>query len=271
MKKIVTLILAAVPAVLLAAYNPQDDINFGKRPVKPGSRVAKARENMLKKTGGPAEVPNSQKGKVAVLDAQDVAVSSNLQMTCSFVLGYSRFLFDYVKVDAKELASPDWEALKKKYAANVVIAVVNDPKQPSLLVAPDDRWALVNVAKLDKGLASEDAKKRFVTERASKQILRAVIQMSGCLSSFQGSPLAVAKIEELDYAREIVPADVMQHLCKYLERIGMAPKTFVTYRKAVQEGWAPAPKNDYQKAVWDELHALPTKPITIEPEKPEKK
>lgn len=31
-----------------------------------------------------------------------------------------------------------------------------------------------------------------------------------------------------------------------------------------EAGWAAQPTNDYQKAVWDQVHALPDKPLTIE-------
>ena len=37
-----------------------------------------------------------------------------------------------------------------------------------------------------------------------------------------------------------------------------------TYRKACQEGWALAPTNDVQKAIWKEVHSIPDKPMTIE-------
>ena len=36
---------------------------------------------------------------------------------------------------------------------------------------------------------------------------------------------------------------------------GMAMARTVPYRKAVEEGWAPAPTNDYQRAIWDEIHS----------------
>jgi len=32
----------------------------------------------------------------------------------------------------------------------------------------------------------------------------------------------------------------------------------------VEEGWAPAPTNEYQKIVWDKVHAIPQKPMKIE-------
>ena len=34
----------------------------------------------------------------------------------------------------------------------------------------------------------------------------------------------------------------------------MEPVRRATYRRAVEEGWAPPPTNDYQKAIWDAAH-----------------
>ena len=31
-----------------------------------------------------------------------------------------------------------------------------------------------------------------------------------------------------------------------------------------QQGWAPAPTNEVQQAIWDKVHQIPDKPITIE-------
>ena len=47
---------------------------------------------------------------------------------------------------------------------------------------------------------------------------------------------------------------------------GITPWYQTTYHKAVEEGWAPAPTNEYQKAIWDKVHAMPTAPIKIKPE-----
>ena len=46
--------------------------------------------------------------------------------------------------------------------------------------------------------------------------------------------------------------------------MGVAVRRRVSYRKACQEGWAPAPTNDIQKAIWDKVHAVPATPMKIE-------
>ena len=54
---------------------------------------------------------------------------------------------------------------------------------------------------------------------------------------------------------------------KYLASAGVTPLRKTIYRKACQEGWAPAPTNEYQKAIWDKVRSEkergPTNPIEI--------
>ena len=53
-----------------------------------------------------------------------------------------------------------------------------------------------------------------------------------------------------------------------MEPLGVRPAIYDTYDRACQEGWAPAPTNDVQKAIWDEVHEMPTEPIKIKYQKP---
>ena len=47
----------------------------------------------------------------------------------------------------------------------------------------------------------------------------------------------------------------------------MSPAIVSTYLKACEEGWAPTPTNEYQKAIWEQVKADkergPTNPIKI--------
>ena len=49
----------------------------------------------------------------------------------------------------------------------------------------------------------------------------------------------------------------------------ITPVPRTTYRRACYEGWAPAPTNEFQKAIWEKVKADrergPTTPITIPP------
>ena len=61
-----------------------------------------------------------------------------------------------------------------------------------------------------------------------------------------------------------LPMDSLTRCKNYLESCNVTPYKRTIYRKAVEEGWAPAPTNDIQKAVWDDVHAAPKNPMKIE-------
>ena len=53
-------------------------------------------------------------------------------------------------------------------------------------------------------------------------------------------------------------------ILKFLPEIGFSPAAVATYLTACSEGWAPAPTNDVQKAIWEKVHAIPKQPIKID-------
>ena len=52
-------------------------------------------------------------------------------------------------------------------------------------------------------------------------------------------------------------------------KLGIGQLHFASYRQACREGWAPAPTNDVQRAIWTQINSDkergPSKPITIQP------
>ena len=72
-------------------------------------------------------------------------------------------------------------------------------------------------------------------------------------------------VQELDgVAYQVMQPMNFQRMYSGMGRFGITRERRVPYRVAVQEGWAAQPTNDYQKAIWQEIHAIPDKPITIE-------
>ena len=58
--------------------------------------------------------------------------------------------------------------------------------------------------------------------------------------------------------------DMASSINENLQAMGIFPMRKITYVKACQEGWAPAPTNEYQKAIWDRVHSAPKNPMKIE-------
>ena len=144
--------------------------------------------------------------------------------------------------------------------------VIDDASMPMSLVAPEGRWAFVNVAKLAEGRGEKPA---FFEARVKKEMARVgCILLGGIGSAYRHNLLSfVASADGLDeFTDDTLPVDGLQRCQQYLLQMGVKPWRTVSYRKACEEGWAPAPTNDVQKVIWDKVHAMPTEPIKIKPE-----
>lgn len=220
------------------------------------------KEYTLRMTGGFLRDPKGLKGKVAIVNTQEIVSKETIEAVAERLSSDSRLKFEYQKASP---ATPD-EILKNSGAVAAVI-VVNDPAQPIACVAVEDRWAIVNVAKIGRGLKGDAAKKKFIPSRTAKEISRMAALLCGAAKSrFKGNVMDVTRLEDLDLIEDGLPMDHISSMAQHLQSLGLTRERIVPYRKAVQEGWAPAPTNEYQKAIWDKVHAMPTAPIKIKPE-----
>lgn len=163
-------------------------------------------------------------------------------------------------------------AILNASGSELVVIVKDDTLSSAMLIAPEDRWAVVNVGKLLDDLPSEKAKAKFFVPRARKEILRCFSLLCGGGSSqFPGNVMNSATIRGLDLIKEQIPADMIDNYTRYLTQLGVKPKEYVPYEFACQEGWAPQPTNDMQKAAWTRVHNPPEKPIKITYDKDKQK
>ena len=211
---------------------------------------------MEARTGGKIAVPGSMKGKIVYVNAQKRAPRKWLEQNAD-TFGKATRLTIVVSDGKFEFPSPAIQG-------EASLFVVDDPKLPPLLSAPESRWAMVNVAPLAKG-AGEKA--QFFAARVQKELTRGFCLLAGAQNSGYPDALVgcITKSDELDkFADCRLPIDVMNRFAPYLKGYGITPKIYSTYIKACQEGWAPPPTNDVQRAVWQKVHAIPDKPIKIE-------
>jgi hypothetical protein len=63
--------------------------------------------------------------------------------------------------------------------------------------------------------------------------------------------------------------DMIDAIRRNMKARGITQTMISSYLKACEQGWAPAPTNDYQRAIWEKVKADkergPTNPITIPP------
>ncbi len=216
-------------------------------------------EMNMRRHGGFLERPGSFEGKFVIIDERTSPDTEQLFKAVETVVKQQRY--NFVVLAGKEKGE---KCLKKKLAAlgaNVGVFVVEDDVAPSLVIAPEEGWAVVNVKPLVKGVE----KSRLAPARIRKEVLRAIGFVAGGMSTRYATSLAgaVTKPDDLDKYDLQLPLDVIGSFKDNLAAFGVTPYQRTTYREACKQGWAPAPTNDYQKVVWTEYHTKPTEPMKI--------
>ena len=168
-----------------------------------------------------------------------------------------------VRGDARPLAFAK-KMLAERKPLMLIAIIEGSDDLPALSVYPEERIGIVNADKLKGG---DDPS--LPEMRVSKEVWRAIGFVGGLGFSPAENDIMqpIYTIKELDANRYpfIQPMN-MARMQKMWKRFGVKKERRIPYRVAVQEGWAAQPTNDYQKAVWDEVHAVPTEPIKIKPE-----
>ena len=222
-------------------------------------RAAILKKVQIAKGGDKIAKPGTQRGKITIVNAQSRA---NKEWIAAAV--------DYLERDTCfkiELKDGTFDPAGLKSSAAMTIYVVDDPQLPKVVVAPDDCWGYCNIA----SLYTEEAP--FFEARTKKMVSRTFAMLCGGMSSAYTISLAgpMPKVSDLDVLpNEHLPVDVTIRMTGYMEKFGVTPALLKPYKVACQEGWAPAPTNEVQQAIWDRIKAeqaqIPTKPMRITPE-----
>ena len=250
--------------VLFVATLGYADEQKPKHTFAPGEFEKRARESYERKSGGTIRKANSAQGAVLVVNAQEKISRTDLDSALNHIDETIHPILEYKEAKDVKIANPKDDIARLGGKVGVVVADV--PDNPALAVAPEEGWAVVNVRKLNMDNPSADV----LAARVRKEILRGLALAGGCSFMARGQIVVregVHTAKDLDAVSiEEFGVDVQSALARLLPSYGVIPWTQSTYKKACQEGWAPAPTNDVQKAIWDKVHAMPTEPLKIKPE-----
>lgn len=241
------------------SYAANVQTNRERKYISPEERAAKKAQlsqMRMESFGGMIARPNTQKGEVFFVNCQKRVPKAWIDELVGYFADETLFKVSY-KEGAFDFASP-------KIEGNASLFIIDDAKMPAILFAPENRWAFVNIAVIAK-----EERPAFFEARVKKQLSRGFALLCGASNSQYPNALTRGIVDEADLDKNIdyiLPVDLFQRFVKYMEPLGVRPEIKVSYRKACQEGWAPAPTNEFQKAVWDKVHAMPTTPIKIKPE-----
>lgn len=221
-------------------------------------------EKMMKKTGG--FVMQKAEGPLALfVDARNEAKLTVDEVARLYKMG-THLDCNFEKIQRGEKRPLEFAQgiMAEKKPLLLVMVVEKADDLPALSVFPEERIGIVNADKL-KGAAENDPSAPEM--RVAKEIWRAMGFIGGVGFSAQENDMMQPyyTLAELDKNNHpyIQPMNMLKMQAMW-KRFGVKKERRMPYRVACQEGWANPPTNDLQRAVWDEVHKAPEKPIKIE-------
>ena len=218
------------------------------------------------RTGGLIQHPGT--GKVVVANVQKRVGQDVIRSAAAVVTKEFRVAVEHDSQSGFSISSA--RAYVKETGASAMVFVVDDPQLPFSLIAPEANWGCVNVA----AIASDSPAPETLKARYKKMFMRTASALLGAgASSYKVSVMqSVSSLEDLDNINGIgLDPQALMAIMQRLPKLGITPPRMVPYVKACREGWAPAPTNEVQKAIWEKVKADkergPTNPITIQPPK----
>ena len=205
-------------------------------------------ESVMRKTGGIVEKKGL--GKIVVINCQSKISVNKIKERVGRLSRLLKYNF--------EVRSGEWNICESiPTDANLAIFIVDKADLPLSLVAVESGWGMMNTAEINNDISF------------SKQLTRVFALTAGAMCSRNKhspmQPITQAKQIETLLSDNIM-RDMIDSIRQNLASRGIEMSKISSYVKACQEGWAPAPTNEYQKAIWDKIHAMPTAPIKIKPE-----
>ena len=169
---------------------------------------------------------------------------------------------EVTEMEAGKCPFEDVEKALKLPKTGIVLLVVEDEKLPTILSAPENAWAILNVKKLNDDMPP----KEVYDLRVRKELNRALASACGAGISFNKPCVMESVYSKVDLdglKMKIVGPEAISKMLEAGQLRGVKPIKRATYRQAAAEGWAPEPTNDVQRAILKEVRELPSKPIKI--------
>ncbi len=238
-------------------------IGFAEAGLKNGPAMTQEelREKRYRRTGGMLKVPNVQKGAVTYINAQSKVPQDWLGANAT------RFA-EEIKIDVN-VVEGEFNFANPQTVGEATLFVIDDVNMPSLLIAPEQHWAMINVAPLATGRGEKET---FLRARVEKELTRGFCMLCGATASNYPKSITgcVTNSDQLDkFSDAKLPEDVIARFAEYLKGYGIVQYDTVSYRTACEQGWAPEPTNEVQKVIWEKVKAeqseSPSNPIRIKP------
>ena len=228
------------------------------------AKRAELMKKIYARTGGMIARPHSAGGKFTFVNMQRLVAEKDIEEPVSTIV---RVLQHDVTLEAPTAKSgfslQQIPGLIKEQQAKGAIFLVEDDTLPSVLVAPESGWGIINV----KVLNSDSPNPVLLAQRVRREMWRTFAMVNGGANTRMGKCVlqTVLSLKDIDalQAEAFCPEPVNQILA-HLDALGVKRYRHTTYANACREGWAPMPTNEVQRAIWEREHAVPKNPMKIE-------
>jgi len=205
----------------------------------------------MSRYGGKIRQPNSEKGLITFVNRQNLVDVKILERVVEKLGRQFKFT---TKITSEEATSA---------IDHFVIRIEELDREETILLAPENFWVSVNVKKLMK----DSPPSVILVNRFEKEVRRAFAFVCGgtCGTETGGLCRMISKSSDLDAISGLdYSLDVEARIVNNMKESKVKPYRIAKYSEACQEGWAPPPTNEFQKAIWDKVHAVPASPMKIE-------
>ncbi len=226
------------------------------------ARKAQIQKRIYTRTGGILERKITNGRRIAYLNMQNKISESAVSKVLETQNRIIRRVITFEAIEGRFNIANVSDIMKKADVAEAIF-IIDDPIFPSILVAHESKWAIINVA----ALASDKPEQLILEERVRIEMWRTIALLNGAGNSVMGKCVlkSVFKNSDLDgLGAKAFSPEPINKIFQHLDLIDVAKRETCTYRKACEEGWAPEPKDDIQRRIWNEVRTIPNKPIKIE-------
>ena len=237
-KAILCMALALAGAVLVAAESARP-VRRPRRPPTPSGGII---------------VKESPGNVFCVRDGQSAFTREEVTAALDRISTVLRLPARYVSGDG---------AMPTNAGATVLLKDELSRKGTTVLAAPEQGWAELATGWLTADSPSAETRAR----RLYVELMRALGMSVGAgASMYQPCIMArVRSLADLDAIKMMIPGpEGINNIEEGAKTFGINKVRVFTYREACQQGWAPEPTNDVQKAIWDKVHEIPAAPMKIE-------
>ena len=246
-------------AASIAAVQPKEST--------PEQKAARAerRINALNETGGFIADPREASGRYVFIDCGADIDASVLAAGAARCQNSCMILTEVTNAIIRPFSFAAANETLRKSGGLMATFLIDEDAWPLEVICPEQRWAAVNVRALKADSPSKDIFDSRVRKMMSRSIGQ-VFQAGYAFSSVSTMNLINAPGDLDKIATEGLATECTTVIHSTAEKFGYHIMKRVLYRTACIEGWAPPPKNQFQKSAWDRVHSMPTEPIKIKPE-----